>query len=110
MDFPSILTTLTPAFISLALYIISKYFPPSLGNSFLTQSPEWWSRDQTTWDKAYTFLTQKYGTSTIALFAMCGSLLFLKNPYAVLGGYVALIAYVLLINYQVRTYMKEKVQ
>ena len=110
MNFPTILTTVTPALISLALYINSKYFPPSIGNAFLSKAPEWWSRDETTWNKAYSFLAQKYGICTIALFGICGGLLFLKTPYAVYGGYVALVAYVILANYQVRSYMQEKVR
>ena len=110
MTFPTILTTLTPALIGMALYISSKYFPPSMGNPFLSKAPAWWSRDQKTWDKAYSFLSQKYGIGTVALFAICGCLLFIESPYAPFGGYVALIAYVLLANYQVRVYMTEKVK
>lgn len=110
IDLPTILTTLAPALIGLALFINTKYFPPSIGNTFLSKSPEWWMRDQNTWDKAYSFLAQKYGIGTIALFAICSCLLFLESPYAAYGGYVALIAYVLLSNYQVRSYMQEKVK
>ncbi|AEE19231.1 hypothetical protein JM84_0406 [Dokdonia sp. Hel_I_63] len=110
MDFPTILTTLAPALISLALYINTRYFPPSMGNSFLAKSPEWWMRDQATWNSAYSFLAQKYGIGTIALFAICSCLFFLESPYAAYGGYVALIAYVILANYQVRSYMTDKIK
>lgn len=110
IDFPTILTTIAPALIGLALYINTKYFAPSLGNAFLSKAPEWWSRDQVTWDQAFAFLAQKYGIGTIALFGICGCLLFIKSPYAAYGGYIALVAYVLLSNYQVRSYMQEKVK
>jgi hypothetical protein len=110
MNFPALLTTFAPALISLALFINTRYFPPSLGNPFLSKAPEWWMRDQATWDKAYSFLAQKYGIGTIALFALCSCLLFLESPYAAYGGYIALVAYVVLANYQVRSYMQEKVK
>lgn len=110
MSLPTILTTLAPALISLALFINTRYFPPSMGNTFLSKAPEWWSRDQSTWDRAFTFLAQKYGIGTVALFAICSCLLFIKNPYAAYGGYAALITYVILANYQVRLYMQEKVK
>lgn len=106
----SILITLVPACIGLLLYIKSKYFQPTLGDPSLSKAPVWWSRDQATWDKAHHFLAQKYGIGTVALFAICGCLLFVTSPYAPYGGYVALIAYVLLANYQVRVYMMEKVK
>lgn len=106
----SILITLTPACVSLLLYIKSKYFQPPLGHPSRSKAPVWWSRDQATWDKAHQFLSQKYGIGTVALFAICGCLLFISSPYAMYGGYVALIAYVLLAHYQVRVYMMEKVK
>jgi len=110
MDISTILTTLAPALISLALFINTRYFAPSIGNAFLSKAPEWWMRDQDTWDKAYTVLAQKYGIGTIALFVLCSCLLFLVTPYAAYGGYAALVAYVVLANYQVRSYMQEKVK
>lgn len=110
MNLLTTILTLVPAFIGLALYISVKFFQPPLGNSVRSKAPVWWSRDQATWDKAHQFLSQKYGIGTIALFAICGCLLFVTSPYAQYGGYVALMAYVLLTNYQVRVYMMEKVK
>lgn len=110
MNTTSILTTIAPALIALIAYIVVRFSPPSLDNAFILKGPQWWSRDQETWDKSYTFLAKKYLLSTIILFVFCGAMFFIDWEYAISLGYLLLVLLILLAQYQARSYMKNTVK
>jgi|TARA_R110002051_G_scaffold124451_2_gene197675 hypothetical protein len=110
MNIDSILTTITPALIAFALYAITKQFPPSLDNSFLSKAPAWWSRDQETWDKAYEFLAKKYLQYALVLLVICIGSSFIDWEYNIAIGYVMLVIFMILAAYQQRAFMQDSVK
>lgn len=110
MNVASILTTLAPALIVFAVYVVTKQFPPSLDNAFLSKAPVWWSRNQETWDMAYVYLAKKYLQYAIALLVICVVFSFVNWEYSVAVGYIMLVVFMILAAYQQRAYMQEKVK
>ena len=95
MNIDSILTTITPALIAFALYAITKQFPPSLDNSFLSKAPAWWSRDQ------------EYA---LVLLVICIGSSFIDWEYNIAIGYVMLVIFMILAAYQQRAFMQDSVK
>lgn len=110
MNIDSILTTITPALIAFAVYIVTKQFPPSLDNGFLSKAPSWWSRDQDTWDKAYAFLAKKQLQYAMVLLVICIGCSFIDWEYNLVIGYGMLVIFMILAIFQQRAYMQEKVK
>ncbi|MEP0263282.1 hypothetical protein [Dokdonia sp.] len=110
MNITTILTIMAPALIALIAYGIVRFFPPSIDNAFILKAPQWWSRDQQTWDKAYVFLAKKYILYTIILFVFCGAMFFVNWGYAMSLGYILLVFLLLLAQLQVRRYMQDTVK
>lgn len=110
MNITTILTIMAPALIALIAYGIVRFFPPSIDNAFILQAPQWWSRDQETWDKAYAFLAKKYILYTIILFVFCGAMFLVDWGYAMSLGYIVLVLLLLIAQFQVRSYMRDSVQ
>ncbi len=110
MNTNHIITIITPALIAFVAFIIVRYFPPSIDKSFMSQAPQWWARDQDTWDKAYAFLAKKYMYYSILLAIICISLLFIDWEYGISLSYILLIVLILYAQYQVRTYMQNKIK
>ncbi len=110
MNTTVILTTFAPALIALIAYGVVRFSPPSIDNAFISKTPQWWSRDQDTWDKAYAFLAKKYALYAIFLFVFCGGMFFVKWGYAISLGYIVLVLLLILAQYQVRRYMQDKIK
>jgi hypothetical protein len=110
MSTPIILTAIAPALILLFVFVIVRFFPPSLNRGFILEAPQWWSRDQATWDKGHSLLAQKYLIYGILLLLFCLAALFLEWTFGATIGYVLLIAFFVLANFQVRTIMEKSVK
>ncbi len=110
MNTTAILTTMAPALIAFIAYGVVRFSPPSLDNAFISKNPQWWSRDQETWDKAYAFLAKKYLLYAGILLIFCGVMYFIPWEYAISLGYIVLALLMLLAQYQVRSYMQDKVK
>jgi hypothetical protein len=110
MNIDSILTTITPALIAFAVYIVTKQFPPSLDNGFLSQAPSWWSRDQDTWDKAYAFLAKKQLQYAIVLLVICIGCSFIDWEHNLAIGYIMLVVFMILAVFQQRAYMEKTIK
>jgi hypothetical protein len=101
---------MTPSLIAFAIYVVTKQFPPSLDNPFLSKAPSWWSRDQETWDMAYTYLAKKYFQYAIILAGICVVSSFIDWEYNKAIGYGMLVIFIILAAYQQRVYMQDKVK
>jgi len=102
------LTVLTPALILLVIAVGTRFFPPSLGNSFLIKGPNWWSRDQQTWDTAYCILAKRYAVLGALLTICCGGLYFLEWYYAPYVGFGLLLLFFTVAHMRTRQYMRSK--
>lgn len=109
MTFSQTLTILAPALILSFLWLVTKLSPPSREGTS-SRGPEWWRRDQKTWDEAQRFTTKKYGLYASILAAFCLAALFFEWEYSSLIGYGLLILLFLLAQYQVRRYMEDEVK
>lgn len=103
-----IFTILTPAFILLVIAAGTRFFPPSLGNAFLLKGPQWWARDQKTWDTAYCYLSKVYATLGIILSGICGILKYIDWFYAPYLGFGLLFLFLTLAHIRTRRYMHKK--
>lgn len=110
MNTTQIITTITPALIAFIAFVMVRYFPPSIDKSFMSQAPQWWARDQDTWDKAYAFLAKKYMYYSILLAIVCTTLLFIHWEYGISLSYILLVVLILYAQYQVRVYMQNTVK
>lgn len=110
MNTPIILTAIAPALILLFVFVIVRFFPPSLKRGFILEAPEWWSRDQATWDKGHLLLAQKYLLYGVLLLLFCLATLFLEWTFGATIGYVLLILLFVLANFQVRKIMNKSVK
>ena len=105
-----ILSALAPALILLIVALVTKYFPPSLGNSFLIKTPDWWSRDQQTWKDAYCYLVKVYAVLGLVLTAICGLLYIVGWVYSSYLSFALLFVFLALAHLRTRTYMRENRQ
>lgn len=110
MTFAQTLTALAPALIMGFLWIVTKFSPPSLEGSQNSQSPEWWRRDQKTWDLAQRITARKYALFALIITIFCITTLFFDWPFSSMIGYGLLIFFFLLAQYQVRSYMNVRVK
>ncbi len=111
MNNTPLLTTMAPAIMAIIFFAANKFFPPSISNGgFFSKAPEWWARNQKTWDTAFSYLTKKLGIYAVALSAICFGLTFIDWEYAPLLGFLLLFVFFLLANYQTRAYMQDKVK
>jgi len=111
MDTTLIITSFTPAIMLFLVAMAVRFFPPTReGNAIVMSAPEWWRRDEKTWEKAYTFLSKRYLQLSIALAALCAALLFFNLSYGATLGYLFLVAFFVLAQVQVRQYMNAKVK
>jgi len=85
------LTVFTPALIALAVYLVTSFFPPKLGNAFLAIHPAWWSRDEQTWARAYKELSKGYVILTIVLIIACTISYLFQEPNAIFVTFLILI-------------------
>ena len=110
METTKILTTFAPALICFVVYLVTSKFPPSIDNAFISKTPEWWARDQKTWDIAFVQLTKGYLYCTLALVVVCAISMVIDWEYNMVIGYVALIILMLLVQYRVRAFMQDKIK
>lgn len=110
MTFAQTLTALAPALIMGFLWIITKFSPPSINGVENSRSPEWWRRDQKTWDTAQKITAKKYALFAVILGIYCITTLFFNWTFSSFLGYGLLIFFFLLAQYQVRSYMNEKMK
>ena len=111
MDTTHIITSLAPAIMLFLIAMIVKFSPPTRdNNALIVKAPEWWARDQKTWDLAHSILAKRYTIYGIILAALCGALLFLKVPYGPTLGYLLLAVLFVLANVQVRRYMNSTIK
>lgn len=107
MNTTLIITSLAPAIMLFLIGLIVRFFPPTRdNNALISKAPEWWSRDQDTWDRAHSMLSKWYLIYSLVLAAFCLLLLFLKVGYGSTLGYILLAALFLFANIQVRRYME----
>lgn len=111
MNTTPLLTTLAPGLMALIFYAANRFFPPSISNGgFFSKAPEWWARDEKTWNTAFSYLTNKLGIYALVLLVICIGLTFVHWEYAPLIGFVLLFVFFMLANYQTRAYMLDKVK
>ena len=113
MNTTMIITTIAPALIMIIVYIIVRFFPAStdsIDKSFISKAPQWWARDQKTWNTAHYYLAKKYFIYAIILTIFCVGMIFITWEYASILGYILLIVFILLANYQVRAYMQDHIK
>ncbi len=101
-----ILSALAPALILFVIALVTKYFPPSLGNSFLIKNPDWWAQDEQTWNDAYCYLVKMYARLGLTLTLICGVLYHFGWPYASYLGYGLLFLCLAIAHLQTRSYMR----
>ena len=102
------LTVLAPALILLVIAVGTRFFPPSLGNAFLIKGPNWWSRDEQTWDIAYCYLAKRYAVLGAVLTLCCGVFYFLDWNYAPYFGFGLLLFFLFVAHFLTRKYMRSK--
>lgn len=111
MDITHISTSLAPAIMLFLIAIIVKFFPPTRhNNALVVKAPEWWARDQKTWDLAHSMLAKRYVVFSLVLAVLCAALLFFKISYGATLGYVLLAVLFVLANVQIRKYMNSNIK
>lgn len=99
------LTFFTPALMLLFIGLSTRFFPPSLGKSFILKSPDGWSQNRETWEKAHRFISQKYLMYGGVLAVYSGISLFLNKLELSIVGYVLFIVFFVLSHFQTRKFM-----
>lgn len=111
METTHIITSLAPAIMLFLMAMIVKFFPPTRNNNALIiKAPEWWARDQKTWDLAHSMLAKRYMVFSLVLALLCAVLLFLKVSYGATLGYALLAVLFVLANVQIRKYMNSNIK
>ena len=111
MDTTLIITSLAPAIMLFLIALIVRFFPPTRdNNALIMKAPDWWSRDQNTWDLAHAMLAKRYMIYSLILAGVCALLLYFEMGYGATLGYILLAVLFLLANYQVRKEMESKVR
>jgi len=111
VDTAVIITNLAPAIMLLIVAMIVRLFPPTRDNNPLIASvPDWWKRDQQTWSKAHKMLSKYYLIYSVVLACCCVAIMLLETVYGATIGYVLLVVFFVLANFQVRRFMSRKVK
>lgn len=111
MTTPLILSNFTPAIMLFLVAMATRFFPPTKEGSAITISaPEWWRRDQKTWESAYKFLSKRYLQYSILLAGICVVFLFFDLSYGATIGYLLLIAFFAIAQVQVRHFMNTSIK